>query len=375
MSDSDVLGSGVFASVYASKDGMVEKKYSMSDIKDASKEINILTTIKNNRAGFKAFCNDKLGFYSKSSIITIKGWSLKEGPVIKMKRYACTLQDLMMSYYKKAGKVMDIEIAKQIHFKIMFGLAELQYSNIIHGDLKPENILISLDSSKLPKTSSMRNGKKKINKFQSSEDITNFIITEESKAGGVDYIIKCIVVKIIDFNKSFIATVPFKPLDIQTIYYTPPEIIVGDYFYNNSVDIWTAGCILYEMLTHSHLFNINNKTSIQEEDSDVEEEANEEESGNYTSDEDLYFIHLALLHCYDRLLGMYPVSLLDKVKNKNIYFSNDIIIGGSSMRGSNIKAIQVFNTFFNEIFERTFKYNYKERLTIEEYFTLYLRNN
>lgn len=373
-SEEKILGSGVFASVYVAEGGTVEKRYDISDIKDASKEINILTTIKNNRTEFKSFCLDKLGFYVKSSLITIKGWSLEKGPVIKMKRYTCTLQDLMVAYYKKTGKVLDIELAKHIHFKIMFGVAELQYSSIIHGDMKPENILISLDSTLL-KTSTVRTSKKKTNKFQSTEDIVNFIISEERKQGGMDSITKSIVVKIIDFNKSFVSTIPFKPLDIQTIYYTPPEIIVGDYFYNNSVDIWTAGCILYELLTYTHLFNVTNKFSISEEEAGEDKGEEEDGEDNYTSDEDLYFIHLAMLHIYDRMIGMYPHNLLPGTKNKDVYFSNNILIGGSFMSKGNLKSVQVFNTFFNEIFERTFKYNYKERLTIEEYFTLYLRNN
>ncbi len=374
MSKENKVGSGAFATVFDSGDGYVLKRYAREDIKDASKEIDALKLIKKNRKEFKQYCLEHLGFYDKSSIITLKEWSLEEnGPVIKMKKYTCTLQDLLEEYFKKTGSTMDIELTRHIHFKLMFGLAELQFSEIIHGDLKPENIVLSLDSKKL--------GSKK--KLKSAIEVVAFITNLEKKQGGIDSIKKSLNIKIIDFNKCVHLHSSLKSTNIQTIYYTPPEIILGDMFYTNSVDIWTAGCILYEMLTMKHLFNIWNKDNIchnLDNESNLSSSRSEtsESSSSYSSEyyDDDKFVHLALMHYYDRLLGCYPKELLcDTMKNTDTYFCNGIIIGGTNKESCKTESVFAFNSFFNMVLSTTFKYNYKERLTIEEYFSLYLRTS
>lgn len=366
------IGSGAFANVYNSKDGMVLKKYNIDDIKDASKEIDMLNLIKSNRNKFKAYCNDCLGYYNKSSIITIKDWSMEDGCIsIKMKKYSCNLNDFLVKYFNNSNKKLDFEISKFIHYKIMLGLMELNFSGIIHGDLKPENIIISID----------KQSKKKVKKntVMNLEEIVNFILKEELKVDGIENIKKSINVKIIDFNKSVYGKTSLKPLDIQTIYYTPPEIIAGNYYYNNSVDIWTASCILFEMLTNVHLFNIYNKSQLSESiESSTSVSSNSKEesecSDNYGSVEDEKFDHLALLHMYNYLLGSYPQELLVNCKYKDIYFTNGALNGSAGFGSDNIKHLFKFNNFFNEILLRTFKYDHRERLTIEEYFNLYVRN-
>ena len=36
--------------------------------------------------------------------------------------------------------------------------------------------------------------------------------------------------------------------------YQAPELVSGDHVYNNKVDIWALGCILYELVTGKRLF-------------------------------------------------------------------------------------------------------------------------
>jgi serine/threonine protein kinase len=276
-----------------------------------------------------------------------------------------------VEYFNNSNKKLDFEIAKFIHYKIMFGLMELNFSGIIHGDLKPENIIISIykQSSK----------KVKKNAIMNLEEIVSFILKEESKVNGIENIKKNINVKIIDFNKSVYSKTALKPLDIQTIYYTPPEIIAGNYYYNNSVDIWTVSCILFEMLSNIHLFNIYNKSQLSENtesSKDISENSKEtsECSSSNNSIEEEQFDHLALLHMYNYLLGSYPQELLVNCKYKDIYFTNGALNGRAGFGSNNISHLFKFNNFFNEILLRTFKYDHRERLTIEEYFDLYVRN-
>ena len=41
---------------------------------------------------------------------------------------------------------------------------------------------------------------------------------------------------------------------VMTRSYRPPEVILGDSHYNSSVDIWSLGCVFFEMLTGKALF-------------------------------------------------------------------------------------------------------------------------
>jgi serine/threonine protein kinase len=372
MNDSVRIGGGAFANVFLDKEGNVIKRYRYDEKKDAAKEIDILKIIKKNRTGFKKQCEKNLGFSVKSSIITIKGWHIDKEedcrgePCVKLKKYISDLNSFNKLYIKKSGKLLDYDIVKHIHYKIMMGLAELEFSDIIHGDLKPENILVGFKGIKNSKNMSL-------------EKMVNFIIKEEIKEGGVQKIINHIVVKIIDFNKSLIASSVMKSLNIQTIYYTPPEIVIGIRDYNNSVDIWTTSCILYEMLTGKYLFNIFNKDSISSNDesnNSGESSSNSEEnsSDTYGYDNSEKFNHLALLHLYRCVLGEIPKEMLEDAEQKEEYFSNDILLGSCGIQQKSEDYIQKFNNFFDIIFSRTFNYNYKNRLSIEEYYCLYLRN-
>ncbi len=37
-------------------------------------------------------------------------------------------------------------------------------------------------------------------------------------------------------------------------YYRAPELILGSHYYDESIDIWAAGCILFEIFTRTSLF-------------------------------------------------------------------------------------------------------------------------
>jgi serine/threonine protein kinase len=96
---------------------------------------------------------------------------------------------------------------------ILFGLKFLKNSGIIHCDLKPENILLVRDESNH--------------------------------------------VKIIDFGSAIFIDDTDLYKELQTLPYRAPEIIIGSSF-NYAIDMWSLGCILYELVTHTMLFNSKN---------------------------------------------------------------------------------------------------------------------
>ncbi|KAH0790406.1 cyclin-dependent kinase 2 [Histomonas meleagridis] len=60
--------------------------------------------------------------------------------------------------------------------------------------------------------------------------------------------------KIRDFSWARFASPQVSTPDFAAPYYRPPEIFLGANLYINSVDIWSAGCVLAEMIVRKPLF-------------------------------------------------------------------------------------------------------------------------
>ncbi len=106
---------------------------------------------------------------------------------------------------------------KYIINKIILGIQEIHDKNIIHRDLKPENIFLN------------NKNEIKIGDFGVARQLTaykNYSLTK----------------------------------GIGTLYYSSPEILKGNN-YDNKVDIWSLGCIIYELFNLSiyHLDKISNE--------------------------------------------------------------------------------------------------------------------
>jgi serine/threonine protein kinase len=98
---------------------------------------------------------------------------------------------------------------KSYAFQMISAVYYLHSHRIIHRDIKPDNILVS------------KNG----------------------------------VLKLCDFGMARYVAVPMRPYTkgVVTLWYKAPELILGG-FYELSIDMWSIGCILYEMITYSPLF-------------------------------------------------------------------------------------------------------------------------
>ncbi|RAH13453.1 MAG: hypothetical protein CMB20_004650 [Methanobacteriota archaeon] len=102
---------------------------------------------------------------------------------------------------------IDLEKTSKIAFQVLSGLNFLHKTGFLHADLKPENILVS------------------------EEDI--FSISDLGTAAVIG-----------DRDYSY----------IQTSHYRSPEIIMGHRQWDEKIDIWSMGCIVYECITGSYLF-------------------------------------------------------------------------------------------------------------------------
>jgi dual specificity protein kinase YAK1 len=121
---------------------------------------------------------------------------------LKFNKYYCNLYQ-----YKKDLTQNEI---LSISFQILEGLEYLNFLGIVHCDLKPENLM-----------------------FENSD---------------------CKHIKIIDFGSSIF----MKDRDmyynyIQTRWYCSPDVILG-YPITTDIDVWSLGCIIYELLNKKPLF-------------------------------------------------------------------------------------------------------------------------
>lgn len=102
-------------------------------------------------------------------------------------------------------------------WQILNGLSALHGNNFIHRDMKPSNILVTKDN----------------------------------------------IVKLADFGLTREAT-SRQPLTsrIMTLNYRPVDIILGNDSYDQSVDIWSTACVIYEILTGEVLFKCENNVAV-----------------------------------------------------------------------------------------------------------------
>ena len=104
--------------------------------------------------------------------------------------------------------VIPLDITSKIAHDVLNGLAFIHETGFIHTDLKPENILV--------------------------DEITDkYVISDLGTA---------VVIGDREFNY------------LQTSHYRSPDIILNHKNWNEKIDIWSFGCIIYECITGGYLF-------------------------------------------------------------------------------------------------------------------------
>lgn len=149
-------------------------------------------------------------------------------------------------------KSFNIDIVKLIIKDVLYGLTYLHENKVIHTDLKPENILFTQPSSKIIEV---------MNSFEyvPKESITKENTKYKYKNNNNN------LVKICDLGNSC-WTYKHWTDNIQTREYQCPEVILN-LKYDTSCDIWSLGCILFEIATGEMLFDPSsgNKYSTEED--------------------------------------------------------------------------------------------------------------
>lgn len=123
--------------------------------------------------------------------------------------FECADMDLK-KYLDKEKCIKDVKTIQYFTLQILNGLYYCNINRIIHRDLKPQNLLITND----------------------------------------------LKLKLCDFGLSRMFSLPMGKMthEIITLWYRPPEVLLGIENYTTKVDSWSIGCIMVEMITGKPLF-------------------------------------------------------------------------------------------------------------------------
>lgn len=108
-------------------------------------------------------------------------------------------------------KPLSIPHVKSIIFQLLNGLLHCHQRRIMHRDLKPSNILIDEDGKHI---------------------------------------------KIADFGLARSFGLPLKSYthEVVTLWYRAPEVLLGSKIYSTGIDMWSVGCIMFELAHRKPLF-------------------------------------------------------------------------------------------------------------------------
>uniref|UniRef100_G3VZB3 cyclin-dependent kinase n=1 Tax=Sarcophilus harrisii TaxID=9305 RepID=G3VZB3_SARHA len=189
----DKLGEGTYATVYKGKSKLTDNLVALKEIRLEHEEGAPCTAIRE---------VSLLKDLKHANIVTLHDIIHTDKSLTLVFEY---LDKDLKQYLEDCGNVINVH-----NVKLLRGLAYCHRQKVLHRDLKPQNLLIN-------------------------------------ERGEL---------KLADFGLARAKSIPTKTYsnEVVTLWYRPPDILLGSTDYSTQIDMWGVGCIFYEMATGRPLF-------------------------------------------------------------------------------------------------------------------------
>ncbi|XP_020832172.1 cyclin-dependent kinase 16 isoform X5 [Phascolarctos cinereus] len=194
----DKLGEGTYATVYKGKSKLTDNLVALKEIRLEHEEGAPCTAIRE---------VSLLKDLKHANIVTLHDIIHTEKSLTLVFEY---LDKDLKQYLEDCGNIINTHNVKLFLFQLLRGLAYCHRQKVLHRDLKPQNLLIN-------------------------------------ERGEL---------KLADFGLARAKSIPTKTYsnEVVTLWYRPPDILLGSTDYSTQIDMWGVGCIFYEMATGRPLF-------------------------------------------------------------------------------------------------------------------------
>eukprot|EP01088_Endostelium_zonatum_P001391 TRINITY_DN11707_c0_g1_i1.p1 TRINITY_DN11707_c0_g1~~TRINITY_DN11707_c0_g1_i1.p1 ORF type:complete len:344 (-),score=82.69 TRINITY_DN11707_c0_g1_i1:81-1112(-) len=199
------VGEGTYAMVYKAKNKENGKVYALKEIRmESTGEEGVPFTVIREISLLKRLKHPNI--VRLYQVINTE----KKGMTLVFEFLYCDLK----KYMDARSGILPPKIIKSFLYQLFKGTAFCHTNHVLHRDLKPQNLLIN----------------------------------EEGE------------LKLADFGLARFNGIPVARLSSQvvTLWYRPPEVLLGSHKYSTTVDIWSIGCIFAEMVGGTPLFRGSN---------------------------------------------------------------------------------------------------------------------
>uniref|UniRef100_A0A8C2TWF9 cyclin-dependent kinase n=1 Tax=Coturnix japonica TaxID=93934 RepID=A0A8C2TWF9_COTJA len=196
----DKLGEGTYATVFKGRSKLTENLVALKEIRLEHEEGAPCTAIRE---------VSLLKNLKHANIVTLHDIIHTERSLTLVFEY---LENDLKQYLDNCGNLMSVHNVKIFMFQLLRGLSYCHGRKILHRDLKPQNLLIN-------------------------------------ERGEL---------KLADFGLARAKSVPTKTYsnEVVTLWYRPPDVLLGSTEYSTPIDMWGVGCIHYEMVTGRPMFPV-----------------------------------------------------------------------------------------------------------------------
>ena len=148
------------------------------------------------------------------------------------------LSECLKNYKLKYCKPFSEEIVQYLTRQIVDALAYIHGKNVIHRDLKSENIMVNFDNEI---------DKANLNMMKAKIKIIDFGLSKVLSTNG--------------FATSVVGTPLYEDPKILEVYFNINKDL-KNFQYSKEADIWSLGCICYEMIRGDRVFESLSKTEL-----------------------------------------------------------------------------------------------------------------